>query len=201
MKMVILCTIVSLSLFAFQPGDVKAEDNNKTWTIYVGVEPSEAYLHIKYYKEGKFDAAMYKYPLYIGYFYTEDSKVIKWKCLMPFMEPLMASWGDWHNNPRVRAVDDWMPGRYRTAKLGDDNYAEIAGEGMVRSLRAIKITKGKLPDDSWIPQFKGQYSLTPLSAEELKLRDWDDRLTNKFQGVIKDPHAWDVLNSPGPAKD
>jgi len=213
-KALACAAIVCLWMFA-SPQISRSEGTNNVWTIYVAIKPREAYNFVQWANDTSTDITVYRYPLYVGYFYTDDSLTVKWKCIIPLAEKEMEKWAAWKSNPQARAFDDWIPGRYRKAKLGDPDYADIASYDMSSSgFHAIKIANGKLPDDSWVPQFTQQYAIDFPNAKQriqalqaivyreildkpVELREYrtkSDEIDDYLNNTVKELSAWHVLN-------
>ena len=185
--------ILTLILMQLLPISAYAQAaDGKAWTLYVAISPGSADVFNYAYADGKLDIRKFKYPLYVGYLYTTDSKSIRWKSFQPFVEPAMSSWAEQQNevNGGV-AIDPTTPFKYKGKKwvftFEDDEYVEVAPMPLFRrGLAVIKTVRGQLPDDSWRPKFNHQYAID---------FDFDNSTAYQLDFIMQnDRDAWEVTN-------
>jgi len=181
-----------MQLLSTSAGAQQMENNDKAWTMYIAIGPSSADVFNYAHAGGKLDIHTFKYPLYVGYFYTTDSKSIRWKSFEPFVEPAMKRWAEEQNKENGGvAYDATTPFKYKGKKwvftFEDDEYVEVAPMPLFRSgLVVIKTVRGQFPDDSWRPKFKHQYTID---------FEFDNSTAYKLNFImLKDRDAWEIMN-------
>ena len=190
-----LAMFISTALPRFVYG---AEDGTRVWTIYVAVPPG--YMYCRKSNGEYVDITKYKYPLYIGYIYMDESGLIKYRCLIPGAGKNIARWVDYKNSTAGKTVSTYgCPDWYRKANIGEKNYVEIAANDISRAqLVAIKVTPDKLPDDSWVPQFKHQYAIDFLNTKAINAKcapyHYDNDVDHQLSLVIKSNDAFAITN-------
>ncbi len=162
--------------------------HHTAWTMYIAIGPSEADILNGQFNQ-KLNIKRYKYPLYVGYFYTEDSKSVKYRCFEPIAEKAMNRWASRRGEPRGEVSYD-VGFEAKSAKLGDDNYVNVAEIEILKyyNMRVIKITKGVLPDDLWRPQFKHQHTIG------ISLEDRPSLFRELDQIMLPRDESWTILN-------
>jgi hypothetical protein len=135
----------------------------KAWVVYVAIEPEKAYLENMSKFNYKFDIKKFKYPLYVGYFYSTDSSSVRWRCFEPIAEPQMKEWAERQNKfGGAVSFDVRVPynGKKISFDFSDEEYVELIGPDISRAgMHAIKVVVCEKPNEAWRPQFKHQYSI------------------------------------------
>lgn len=168
------------------------EERSDVWTMYVAIGAWDAdYLNWTD-MQNTVNISTYNYPLYVGYFYTEDSKIIQWKCFVPLAEKAMRDWAVEYSKPSATISNTIF---HESATLGSKDFTDVASGNIVQytPLFVIKTTKGKLPDIKWTPRFKHQYPID-IDLSKLPKDPFSFQRDNALTHIIKDHDAFKVLN-------
>jgi len=192
MSKIVLAMILFVFSFIVRSAYAQTVDNeNKAWTMYIAIGPKYADIFNAVNAGENLDIRKYKYPLYVGYFYSMDSKSIQWKSFEPFVEPAMKDWAEWQN--RIGGgvyYDHEIPykGKKITFNFDDEEYVEVAERSLVRhqGLFSIRTVRGELPNELWRPKFKHQYTIDFY---------FDNSTAFKLDRIMRnDEDAWDIEN-------
>jgi hypothetical protein len=127
------------------------------WVIYVCV--GSDYISLMSPQERASIPSDWHFPLYAGYFYTLDSKVIKWHSEVPIVDSMMKFWAETYTNYPLYMYNIEIDGQH-SWQLGTPGFLKAAVVSMndETSLRVIRYEKNVPIDRSWKPQFKKQVS-------------------------------------------
>lgn len=99
--------------------------------------------------------SQYKYPLYIGYVYSVDSKIVNYKSFTPLVDKVLKKWCEYASRGAFN-----IPG-YGNYRNKDKEFIYAASiylqqrEGFVVIMRGI----GVEPDDEWRPVFQQMFTV------------------------------------------
>lgn len=129
-------------------------ENNDSWVIYLALDPYEASEISRVYHLG-IDIKQYKYPLYVGYVYSNDSKIVYYRSFTPLVDKILKRWSEYAAKGGFN-----IPG-YGNYHNGDKEFIYAASiylqqrEGFVVIMRGI----GVKPDDEWRPVFQQMFTI------------------------------------------
>lgn len=154
--------------------------HNDSWVIYLALDPYEASEINKAYHLGV-DVMQYKYPLYVGYVYSPDSKIVYYKSFTPLVDKILKRWCEYASKGGFN-----IPG-YGNYHNGDKEYIYAASidlqqfEGFIVIMRGI----GVEPNDEWRPVFQQMFTI-----------DDDPHATSKKMNTILKTY-WPENTLPG----
>ena len=149
---IMLCIIISLSSYS-NAGDSNNIKSN-SWVIYLALSPYGA-SRIAWMHHLDIDLKKYEYPLYVGYVYSPDSKIVYYRSFTPLVDKVLKRWSDYAAKGGFN-----IPG-YGTYHNGDKEFIYAASiylqqrEGFVVIMRGI----GVKPDDEWRPVFRQMFTI------------------------------------------
>jgi len=155
-------------------------DNNDSWVIYLALDPYEASEISRIYHLN-IDVKQYKYPLYVGYVYSPDSKIVYYRSFTPLVDRKLKRWSDYAAKGGFN-----IPG-YGTYHNKDKEFITAASiylqqrEGFVVIMRGI----GVKPDDEWRPVFQQMFTID----------DDPDETSRKMNKILKT--YWPENTLPG----
>jgi hypothetical protein len=151
---VLLCVIIFLSTSLLSYAEQNLSSSNNSWVIYLALDPYEASEISRTYHVD-IDIKQYKYPLYVGYVYSLDSKKVKYKAFTPLVENILKRWsGSFPQNTCV------IP-HIASYKLGDENFIYGASFELQQYKGFVVIMQGVgvKPDDEWRPVFQQMFTI------------------------------------------
>lgn|GEM_PF-5768279 len=149
---IILCVIMSLSSYSNADNSNNSESNS--WVIYLALDPDSAN-RIALMNHVDIDLKQYQYPLYVGYVYSPDYKIVYYRSFTPLVDKVLKRWCEYASKGGFN-----IPG-YGNYDNGDKDYIYAASinlqqfEGFVVIMRGI----GVEPDDEWRPVFQQMFTI------------------------------------------
>ncbi|ACU89620.1 hypothetical protein [Desulfomicrobium baculatum] len=150
----ILFVLLYFSIIQCSHAENLKVENNDSWVIYLALDPYEASEISRAYHLG-IDIKQYQYPLYVGYVYSPDSKIIYYKSFTPLVDKILKRWCEYASKGGFN-----VPG-YDNYHNGDKDFIYAASinlqqfEGFVVIMRGI----GVKPDDEWRPVFQQMFTI------------------------------------------
>jgi hypothetical protein len=151
-RIIILFVIMSLS--SYSNADISNNNESNSWVIYIALGPYSAN-RMALMNHVDIDLKQYKYPLYIGYVYSTDSKIVHYRSFTPLADKVLKRWCEYAARGGFN-----IPG-YGNYYNGDKDYVYAASinlqqfEGFVVIMRGI----GVEPDDEWRPVFQQMFTI------------------------------------------
>lgn len=149
---IFLCVITLLS--SYSNADNSNNSKSNSWVIYLALGPYSAN-RIALMNHIDIDLKQYKYPLYIGYVYSHDSKIVHYKSFNPLVDKVLKRWCEYASRGAFN-----IPG-YGNYRNGDKEFIYAASihlqqrEGFVVIMRGIGVN----PDDEWRPVFQQMFTI------------------------------------------
>jgi hypothetical protein len=172
--------LLYFSIITYSHAENLKIENNDSWVIYLALSPYEASEISKIYHLD-IDVKQYKYPLYVGYVYSTDSKVVHYRSFTPLVDEKLKSWCEYASKGGFN-----VPG-YDNYHNGDKDFIYAASinlqqfEGFVVIMRGI----GVKPDDEWRPVFQQMFTID----------DDPDETSKKMNKILKT--YWPENTLPG----